>query len=66
VATKVKAFTSTLLRPLPVPNGMSLEEQINVFLATLLDKNVVTVVTSTAIGSQHGTITHTGLVLFRV
>ena len=64
---KVKTFASALLSPLATPDGTSLEELLNVFLATLEPKNVLDVLKqSTSTGKYGMNTTHFGTVIYKV
>jgi hypothetical protein len=63
---KTKTFASALLSPLVVPDGSSLEELVNAFLATLDPKDVLDVLKeSTSTGKYGLTTTHFGTVIYR-
>lgn len=51
---KSKHFESDLLSPKPTPDGSSLEELTNVFLATLVEKNIVDVQFGSAMAGHIG------------
>lgn len=55
MVVKTKAFTSDTLTPAtPTPDGSSLEEKVNVFLATLVTKDVRNVETYVTQGGRFG------------
>jgi hypothetical protein len=64
---KTKTFQSSLLSPLsPTPDGSSLEELVNAFLATLDPKDVLDVLKeSTSTGKYGLTTSHFGTVVYR-
>lgn len=62
---KTKTFESHLLSPLATPDGSSLEELVNAFLATLEPKHVLDVLKeSTSTGKYGLTTTHFGTVVY--
>ena len=64
---KTKNFSASLFSPLPTPDGSSLEEIMNVFLATLAPKDVLDVLTETESTGKYGAnTTHTGTVVYKV
>lgn len=52
---KTKTFTSLTLEPLATPDGSSLEEQVNTFLATLPINKVQDVSYQAAVAGKLGT-----------
>lgn len=63
---KIKALSATLLAPLPAPDGSSLEEKTNTFLATLDPKDILDVLTeSTSTGKYGLTTTHFSTIVYR-
>mgnify|MGYP001559151857 CR=1 FL=1 len=66
MAVLTKSFQASLRIPLPTPDGTSLEEPLNTFLATLDPKNVIDVlVESHATGKYGITTTHFASVVHR-
>jgi hypothetical protein len=54
MVVKTKNFESVDLKPKSVPDGSSLEELVNVFLATLDQKNVLDVVQTSTVSGKYG------------
>jgi hypothetical protein len=54
---KTKQFQANFLRPLATPDGSSLEEIVNTFLATLDAKDVLDVINTPFSGGKYGLIT---------
>lgn len=66
MAIKNKQFQATLLKPLSTPDGSSLEEQLNAFLATLDPKDVLDILTSPFSSGKYGfTTTYVATVVYR-
>lgn len=63
---KNKQFEASLLKPLATPDGTSLQEQLDVFLATLPDKDVLDVISTPFSGGKYGlTTTYVATVIYR-
>lgn len=63
---KTKNFEARSIDPEVPADGSSLQEQMNVFLATLQEKNIIDVTTtSTSAGKLGVTQNHFGTVLYR-
>lgn len=63
---KTKMIDATILKPLPTPDGTSLEEQLNTFLATKKDKDVLDVLVDFESTGKYGmTTTYTATVVYR-
>ena len=61
-----KNFQSSVLKPLPVPDGSSIEEQVNAFLATLDAKDVLDVISTPFSSGKYGlTTTYVATVVYR-
>ena len=54
---KTKHFSSTLQKPLATPDGTSLEEQVNTFLATLSKTDILDVLFDFASTGKYGAST---------
>lgn len=64
---KTKMFESDLLLPLATPDGTSLEEQVNTFLATLPSKNVLDTIQHSFSSAKYGMArTYTATVVYKV
>ena len=62
----IKTFDSVQLKPLVPPDGSSLEEQMNTFLATLDAKNVLDVLKESGSVGKYGlNTTHFGTIIYR-
>lgn len=51
---KIKTFESDVLSPLPIPDGTSLEEKVNTFLATLAPKDVLDTIQISFASAKYG------------
>lgn len=61
-----KSFVSDNLKPKTTPDGSSLEEQINTFLATLNPKDVLDVEITSALSGKYGqNEQHFGVVVYK-
>ena len=64
---KNKQIEATRLLPLPTPDGTSLEEKLDAFLATLDPKDVLDVISTPFSSGKYGlTTTYVATVLYRV
>lgn len=54
VAAKTKLFLADTMSPMTPPDGSSLEEKVNTFLATLAPANVLDVQVSLSKGGRYG------------
>lgn len=63
---KVKLFESDTQGPLPTPDGTSLEEKVNVFTATVPEKNILEIHTQAFSSAKYGTAkTYTATVVYK-
>lgn len=66
MAIKNKQFQTEILQPLTPPDGSSLEEQVNTFLASLDPKDVLDVLTNPFSSGKYGlTTTYVATVVYK-
>lgn len=66
MVVKNKQFQSSLLTPKTPPDGSSLQEILDVFLATLLPKDVLDVISTPFSGGKYGlTTTYVATVIYQ-